>query len=641
MAFSNESANNSVGTDDPSQKKPAVAAQTGLPGEPPLRANSDAALRDQGFRAQAIEEIMGDQNKNRKNDAMRRYEVYKDGTIRYVKEQLQKEMSGDVAADMMNRVADISIVKTIVEKRARVYKSTVQRVITDPLSSLDKTKVQGFKEKLMGIFSPKKKPATPPAPPDPTQPAVLANTPEKSEDQKKLDMLEEYLGVDAIMKKANRVTELHHNGMIQLIPHRKDDGTWAIKPMVLHPHQYDVIEDVNNPEEPRAIILSHFVRALPPAISAWTGSRPAVSPNDNEWRSGTNSAQGTIAGPPNDEGAKTKPRFIWWTASNHFVTDDAGAIVDNDPDDPDDGNNPIGILPFIPIHIDQDGAYWAVGGDDLTNMAILINVLLTDLNFTMKYQGAGVFYAFGHGIPKAIQIGPNRAVIWEVQQGDPEPKIGFASAAVNVDHMLNAIDEQLGFLLSSNGLEVQAISGKLAAGRTNSGVQELIQRSEVIEAIEDQQAIYRRVEKHFYKVAAAWVNYLNIKRRGDEHITEIGQMNMAAKLQVKYQAPSVFATELEKVQTLTARKALGIDTTKELIMMDNPDLTDEQINAKLTELQTEKLANKATFSTPTNEAKPGDPSNPQPTPPTNPPQPPAGNPPNGQVPTPPTSESKS
>lgn len=548
-----------------------------------VRANSDEAAMDIGFRERVIKDIAANENLLRKNDSMKRYDIYKDGTLKYVREALQSEIKdGAAALDMMNRAVDISIVGSVIDKKAKVYKSTVDRKVVDDDAddpSVDKTLVQKMVKQMGKVMKAAKAVAN-----------VVQGKPTDPK-QVQLDQMEKYIGIDLLMKKANRVLELHKNAMIKLVPYKKDDGTWAFdNPQVLHPHQYDVVEDANNPERPRMIILSHYVRTLPQNISLWTGSRPVVGPIQNDWRYGVNK-ETAVAGSPADEGAHRKLRFIWWTAKYHFVTDETGAIVDKDPSNLEDGINPIGELPFIPIHIDQDGSFWALGGDDLINMAVLINVLLTDVNFTMKYQGAGVLYAFGHGLPKAIQVGPNRAIIWEYQTGDPEPKVGFASSNPNIAEMWTVIEGQLGFLLSSNDLEVTSISGSLSAGRTNSGVQELIQRSAIITAIEDMQSVFRPAECALYRISALWANYLIGKGVADDTVTDIGDMDEDADVVVKFQTPEVYATELEKVQTLQARKLLGINTTAQLIQMDNPDLSQQAVQDQVNALKQEKVDN--------------------------------------------------
>lgn len=606
-------------TDGTQTKTPAAGTVTRQPPPESIRATSDAAALDPEFRKAVIESIISEDNKNRKRDALRRWEIYKDGTLRYVREALMHETTdGAVAVDMMNRAANISIVGTVVDKRARIYKSTVQRTVVSEaaeVSEADKAKAAEKKTALQKVKEglAKSLGIKPPAPAEP------------GDAQKQVDALEKYLRADMTMKKANRVLELHKNAMIKLVPNKNDDGTWSLKPYVLHPHQYDVVEDAGDPERARMVILSHYQRSGPPNISLWNGSRPMVGPLLNDWRYGSGkSDQPPIATTPVDEGKvpDDQLRFIWWTASNHFVTDGTGAIIARE-----DGttltDNPIGALPFIPAHLDQDGSFWALGGDDLIDMAILINVLLTDLNFTVKYQGAGLLYAFGNGLPKAIKVGPSRAVIWEYQEGQPKPELGFATSSPAIGEMVQAIETQLNMLLSSNGLETTTITGSLSASRANSGVQELIQRSELVNSIEDNQAIFAPTENQFFSVAVKWANYLNAQGIADDDIADLGQIEEDLEIQVKYQSPEVFATELEKVQTIQARKNLGLNTKAQLILMDNPDLTQDQVEQQIADLNAERVANTPPQLLGVN-------ANGNPTPPTppspGPPQPPAPQP---------------
>ena len=47
-------------------------------------------------------------------------------------------------------------------------------------------------------------------------------------------------------------------------------------------------------------------------------------------------------------------------------------------------------------------------------------------------------------------------------------------------------------------------------------------------------------------------------------------------------------TEKEKLEVMQMRKDLGLDTEKDLLKKDNPDLTDEEIDAKLQQIDDAK-----------------------------------------------------
>lgn len=543
------------------------------------RASGPVQFKDVEYRKEVIKAICEPANSARKEEAIRRYELLKDNVLRYVQNALIEEMDGYTAKDMLNRASSIPFTKKIIKKKARVYKSTVRREVKPTTKPTDQSLVQKAVNGLKRIAG------------------VEGGEEKLRSEQIQLDQLEEALGLDALMKKVNRVTELQKNGLVKIIPCVNHDGKYSIRLTVLHPHQYDVIEDANDPERPIAIILSYYSRSTPSMIDGFNGVRPAKPGTGTAWRDGQGK-ETKIAGAPVDEGATDKPYYIWWTPFEHFVTDGAGVVVQ-------DLGNPIGELPFADVHIDQDGSFWAVGGDDLPETDILLNVLLTDLNFTMKYQGSGQMYIKGAKIPSTVQIGPNRVLRMEYSEGEPEPEVGFATSSPAIGDMLSAIEEQVGLLLTANDLEVNSVSGKISAGAAASGIQEVIQRSDVVGAIEDEQAIYRKAERDIIRISIKWLNYLKANQAADKTLDSIGAMNAAMEVTITYEPPEVYVSEKERLETLKLRKEIGLDTLEDMIRRDNPDLSEEEVQAKAAKIEAAKKANAEAFGV--QPKKPGEP----------------------------------
>jgi len=283
-------------------------------------------------------------------------------------------------------------------------------------------------------------------------------------------------------------------------------------------------------------------------------------------------------------------KFVWWSHRYHFTTDIKGELIDINPElDPNDAvKNPIEILPFVNFSKDQDGEFWALGGEDLVDGSILINQLLADTYFIQKLQGQGIFYMAGKGLPEKYKVGPSDAIVVKKEEGDPPLDIGFASSNPNIDASLNMIEQQLALILSTNNLEPGTIQGDLSATTAASGIQEIIRRSENLDNLTDQQELYRDNEPLIMDLIVKWHNLLFEKQMLDDDVRQIGSISEEASYSLKFPEPQVYKGEKEELEVIEKRRELKLDTMIDSIMRDNPDLTREEAEAKYLEILEEK-----------------------------------------------------
>ena len=493
-----------------------------------------------------IADIEGEENKNRKREQYRRYEIYKDLVSKYVIETYRREQGEKAAKEIQYRTSNIGVCKTIVNKKAMLYTSGVRREVF--------------------------------------------NGDEKSQEQ--IDKVVDLLNFNSAMRKVNRYEELHRNTVVQVYPYLDSTiNKWKIKLNLLQPFKYDVIEDANNPEQARAYILSYLTSNDLSGSGYYAEENlSAIHPGtysqgSNSFRSGDSINQ-SIANAPIDAGVNKK-EYIWCSTHYYFTTDEKGEIIPGKQEDTLE--NQISTLQFVNFAADQDGAFWSLGGEDIIDGSIVTNVFLTDLYYVAKYQGMGIFYFFGKGVPKSLRVGPSQAVTLEVKEGDPTPQIGFASANPPLDNYTSAIKEYISALLRTNGLEPSAIIGLDSAASATSGVQELIKRSTLIEEQEDKKELYRDNEPKIFDIYIKWHNYLFDRGLLADEFAEIGRISEDVKVNLKFNPPQSVLTELEKLEIISKRQELGLDSQIDSIMRDNPELTEEQAEEKYLKILENKV----------------------------------------------------
>lgn len=523
-----------------------------------MKIRSEEELLNLDVRKKIIEDILGSENENRKLAELRKHEVYRDRVKKWVLQSLANEgFKPTTLAQMKNRSANISICRRIVNKLAQTYVGGVERTTLDEQS------------------------------------------------QKSIELLADELDVNTALKKSDRYRQLFKNTCIQIVPKKcpiyMEDGSeeekWSIALKVLAPWEYDVIQSVYNPESAMAFVLTDFPERNQFVYNSIQGSQ-GYRTSELDLRSGDQREQ-TIADSPDDQGVE-KRHFIFWSNKFHFTCDIGGNIVlmkDNTQN-----LNPINLLPFIDIHMDQDGDYWAQGGDDLIDGSILLNKEVTDLNFVTFHQGFGQLVISGKDLPKNIQGGPNNAMVFDVKEGDPTPQVFYAVSNPPVQQWLDKIKSQLAMLLSTNDLSPKLVAASLDASNVESGISKLIENSEVTASHQDVQQIYQDAEPLLWEVVRRWHKIYSEDGLLIDELQAIPTFE-DSNVKVKFVQLKPIISEKEKLEALKLRKDMGLNTLVELIKMDNPDLTEEDAKKKADEIKAEKEENAAAFGTPDAENK--------------------------------------
>lgn len=496
---------------------------------------SEQEILDINVRKQIIDEIKGDENQRRKREAYKRYLVFKDKTKDFVLEHLQSQFDASTVSEMVYALANISICRKVIDKLARVYNSGVQRIVQD-----------------------------------------------SEEGTKNIQELSKRLCVNTELKKANKFLKLQKNLAFYIKPcpisnYNQEKYTLKLEPM--NPYLYDAVENFYDRTQPMCFILSDFdyVPTNYTTLDAATVNRTTAQvPNAVKQGDGKDQM---IADSPDDAKHKT---YIWWTDSYHFTTDGTGQIISGEVIE-----NPIKRMPFVNFSLDQDGQFWAQGGDDLIDGSILINSVMTHNQHVAVTQGYGQFYMMGKNLPRNIKIGPSKSLLMEYDEGEPKPDIGFASSSPQLDSLRSLVESYIALLLTTNNLSTSAVSSSLSQSNTApSGVAMMIDKAESMEDVEDQRQIFRDKEPEMWDIINRWLNIY-----GDQMEDDLKGLTLPNEFELvlKFHDPQVVMSEQEKLQNLKLRKELGLDSMIDLLMKDNPDMSKEQAEEKLKMILEEKI----------------------------------------------------
>lgn len=524
---------------------------------------TDEEILREGFRAKIIKEIQGAENVNRKAQQQAMLEMLRDQIIKFVIERLKKQgFKDETLAVMVQRATNINIYKKIVGKKARSYSKGVDR-----------------------------------------------SAGESEEATSDLEIVAEAMGLTQAMKKADQYRKAAKNCLMYIYPDYIEDPTELGKKVlslcakVYFPHLYDVIPDANDREKVKCVILSPFAQdstaAMEPSINGGDGRNISNYANPI-WR--PDRVEQTIANSPMDSGAQ-KREYVWWTAKYHLTTDENGKIIPGKSGAAIQGQsglvgyaNPIQRLPFVNLTEEQDGEFWAMGGDDLVQATILLNLKLTDMEAILHQQGWGQLVITGEGLKKKdFAIGPQVALALDTEKGAThQTDAKILSHDPHTEQHMKSAEMHVALALTTNNLSVKSVSTSLDASSYAAAIAKMVDEAENMDDISEDQAYYAGKEKEAMVIGEAWLREL----RGTEVLwqplketkpLQIAQMN------VQYHNQEQVVSEQERLQNMKLRKELGIDSRIDLIKKDNPGMTDKQAMAKALKMMNEEaeLAQKA------------------------------------------------
>jgi hypothetical protein len=502
--------------------------------------NAEELVADEEFRKKIIEEINGNENLLRKHEAYKRYQCYKDKTKHYVIEQLLAQFDPETVTEMAYSISNISVMRKIIDKLSRVYSNGVVREGRDDVE----TKI--------------------------------------------IQSIENELKLNTTMKKVNRYLKAQRNVLLGVLPVKDSDSKYYLKLPVLQPYQYDVIPDPADPEKAMGIIISSYKNVMPQKSTL----EPAKEGRGHQTVSARPQSDGknqTISDKPIDE--QVGDDYIWWFKDYHFTTNSKGEILGSSSIE--DIINPIGKLPFISFNFDQDGSYWAEGGDDLVDGAILVNSMITNTMHVGVMQGYGQFYMTGKDLPKNMKVGPTKMIrLEQADKDEPTPQIGFANASPQLDQLKNLIGMYVALLLTTNNLSTSAVAADLqGTSDFPSGVAMIIDKAESTEDVQDQQQIFIDKEPEVFDLITRWSSLYKQKGILNDDLRELNIPD-SIYMKLRFQEVRPIISEKEKLENIKLRKDLGINTEVELLMIDNPGMSQEDAEAKLLKIVESKLLNK-------------------------------------------------
>lgn len=474
-------------------------------------------LLDIMVRKQIIDDINSPENKSRKANEQRKFDIYRKRQAGYVIERLKSEFES-ATVDTMRKVLSINPAKRIVDEQASLYVDEPERHFADA----------------------------------------------SQQEQDQLKKIYEIGKVNPQMRLANRYYKLHNQAALYVLP---KDGKLCVR--ALTPKDYDVVPDADDPEKAFAYVLnvwdkdSYMAQATRETSDDWSDNRYNQQDRKNQ----------TVA--DKDDRKAQLERYVFWTADMHFTCNGDGEIVSEAFVSNGEMSlvqpNPIEALPFVDIANEKDFSFFVQIGSDVTEFVIDLLVQLSDLANTCRFQAYSQAIIYSVNEPKGINVGPNK-VIW--LQIDPNadsgqrPEFTFQSPSPDIMGALEAVNVQLKMFLSSMGLNPGTVSGKNEMEKFTSGIDHLLSNLDKFKASQEDMDLFRCAEKEVFDLIVKWQDVMfdvTDDQALDDELTETRITNPDIAVDVAYKEPQSVMTQTETEDSCINKIKNGLMTKKEAI----------------------------------------------------------------------------
>jgi hypothetical protein len=265
-------------------------------------------------------------------------------------------------------------------------------------------------------------------------------------------------------------------------------------------------------------------------------------------------------------------------------TDEQIRILDSEGDWHTDPNNPEAINPFGTI-----GNFMYVNrskhrlnppiDSDSFRMSVLLPVLISDLNFAVKYLAFSIVYGIDVD-DENLKRSPN--AFWHLKSdptSDTKPEVGQIKPQIDIEAAMQLIISQLSMWLNSKNIRPGSVSD-ISAENMVSGISKLVDEMDTSDERKKQVESYKAAEEKFWldvmhKVHPVWVQNGEIANEGRFLFSQ------NAKVEVSFPEQLPLMSRASLVDSITKELQAGLISRVTAISKLNPDWSDMRIEEEI------------------------------------------------------------
>lgn len=360
------------------------------------------------------------------------------------------------------------------------------------------------------------------------------------------------------------------------------------RPQNLRPYEYDLVRDPNSGDV--LCVILNYPDLEVTRQNLYFGADLAVTDGVNQ----------LIAESQVDSGSESKV-YALWTDTQHAVVVVTKKVVNDMSGRPtsqisfaityvplkDNPNsvNPLGKLPFV---YKQKGASTDYPfHNQITEQSINYNLMMSDLITAASMQGFG----------QAILSYPENAEIKEVEVGlmaavrlpqstkldAPKTEFKFESPSPDLAGQKTICDNYMYSVLAEHGIDGGQSNDKGSTTFT-SAADRYMASADVQWIVKENQEVYQELEEEVFEIIKLW-----------EGLNGNNAFDKAEELKVYFPQPTINITESDKLKNIEMLLKLRLKTRPQALMILDPNLTEQQAEDEIQEVDDESLNSMKTF----------------------------------------------
>jgi hypothetical protein len=249
----------------------------------------------------------------------------------------------------------------------------------------------------------------------------------------------------------------------------------------------------------------------------------------------------------------------------------------------ENGINPYGKIPFVYVNQAKFRSMPKPDTDVLT-MTKLIPVLMSDLNYAVKFQCFTLLYTI-NAKDGGIVFAPNAVISIKGENDESKPEVGMIKPQVDINQVLGLIETQLSLWLNSKGIRPGAI-GALTKDNFANGISKIIDEMDTVDYKRKLADQYSRVEKELWNLVMHHMHPV-WAYNGDIDTAEL--FSMDAKVQTNFNLQLPAQSRIDLVNEVKTELDAGLISKRTALKRLNPTMSDDEITKMMDEMDEERV----------------------------------------------------
>lgn len=275
--------------------------------------------------------------------------------------------------------------------------------------------------------------------------------------------------------------------------------------------------------------------------------------------------------------------FVIYSDQNILIVDEKNRIHKDEMIAREiDGTNPFGVLPITYLNRSENFLIPKPDSDTL-RMTLLIPVLLSDLNYAVKFQAFSVIVGIDLD-EEQLTWSPSSFIRAKSDSGsEKQGSINVVKPEVDIDQVVGLVAAELGMWLQSRSIRPGSV-GDISAESFASGISKIVDESDTSDERTKQVGYFRNGEERFWNnllhhMHPVWVD--------QQKIDNITRFSANAKVVVDFPEQLPLVKRSDIVASVIQEMNSGMMSKRTAMEKANPDWDEKRIDEELERMEEE------------------------------------------------------